>query len=379
MSVSIRTENIQTTVSALNGDFSGRRGSLDYDERKPIHIHRRNRAEVWSHNHRVGFKDSILKGYYIPPIICCSRIVVTPTGDHVERREVMDGGNRITAFRRILNDEVGVLTPEDRRVIEAHPITIVVMRNLTNSQTREMFRRLNKNIKVSDGQLYSMSEEDSPLVREALSLLDDDDYPLRNSITDYFFDTRNRDSDGKVDLANAVALISGALHGPPFITKAFTRQEEHVESQNVIDRKRIITILGHVFDVFRQANEIKSLTDGRKKKAQWPVGKYLGVILYDILMNLGSIPQVQKKWATYIGKVRNETENATEAIHIPSAQNISADKLKRMSMKVEIYLSENRIMTKEELNQVRHPVPTDSDSENGDEDESAEDSEGDSR
>jgi hypothetical protein len=96
-------------------------------------------------------------------------------------------------------------------------------------------------------------------------------------------------------------------------------------------------------------------------------------------MNLGSIPQVQKKWATYIGKVRNETENATEAIHIPSAQNISADKLKRMSMKVEIYLSENRIMTKEELNQVRHPVPTDSDSENGDEDESAEDSEGDSR
>ena len=359
----IRTENIQTTLCALNGDFSGRRDSPGYDEFKPIHIHRRNRAYVWTREMQVAFLDSILKGYYIPPIICSSHIT-----NGAERREVMEGGNRITTIRRLLNEEVRPLTPEERRIVEAHPITLVVMRNLTSKQTREMFRRLNRNVKVSDGQLYSMSEEDSPLVREALALLNADDYPLRTRITDYFFDTRNNDNDGKGNLENAIALVSGALHGPEYITKSFSRQEDKVERQDAINRDRVVTILGHAFDVFRQANTLVDLSDRRRMKSQWTVGKYLGPILYDILTNLSSIPQIQAKWASYLGKVRNNEENAEEAILVSGAQNLSVDKLKRISVKVEVYLSQNRIMSKEELGEIHHPVPIDTDDEE-DEDE----------
>lgn len=363
MSANIRTENIQTTISALDGDFSGRTGSLDYDEQKPIHIHRRNRAFVWNTQMQIALLDSILKGYYIPPIICGSRIISTgPTSGYIERREVMEGGNRITTFRRILRNEVRELTPEERRMVESHPITLVVMRNLTSKQTREMFRRLNKNVKVSDGQLYSMSEEDSPLVREALALLNDDDYPLRTQTTEHFFDTRHRDNDRKANLENAIALVSGAVNGPTFITKVFAKQEEHVETQTPIDQNQVVAILGYVFDVFRQANAIMNLTDGRKKKSQWTVGNYLGVILYDILMNLGSIPQIQHKWATYIGRVRTEHEHATEAIVVSGAQNLNVDKLKRMSTKVGVYIQENRIMTKDELDAIRHPIDEEMDS-----------------
>jgi len=356
--MSIRTENIQTTICALNGDFSGRRDSQDYDETKSVHIHRRNRAYVWNRDMQHAFLDSILKGYYVPPIICSSRIV-----NGVERREVMEGGNRITTVRRILNGDLRELKPEEIRIVESHPITLVVMRNLTSKQTREMFRRLNKNVKVSDGQLYSMSEEDSPLVREALALLNDDDYPLRTRITDYFFDTRNNDNDGKKQLENAVALVSGAIYGPEYITKSFTRQEENVENQSEINRTRVVTILGYAFEVFRQANDVVELTDKRKTKSYFTVGNYLGVILYDILMNLNNVQQVQRKWCNYLVKVRNEETDAVEAINVSGAKNITVDLLKRKSVKVETYLNEKRIMSTEELNKVRHPLPVDTDSE----------------
>jgi hypothetical protein len=275
MTAPLTIENIQTTIGAINRDFSGRRGSTDYDENKRIHIHRRNRAFVWSSQMQESCLDSILKGYYIPPIISGSKNMLNSAGRAVERREVMEGGNRITTFRRILNGDVRELAPEERVAVESYPITHVVMQNLTSKQTREMFRRLNRNVRVSDGQLYSMSEEDSPLVREALALLNDDNYPLRTQITEYFFDTQNRDSDAKQNLENAVALVSGALHGPMFITKAFSRQEPHVESPNEVDRVRVVSTLGHVFDVFRQANLIVNLTDGRKKKAMasWTISR----------------------------------------------------------------------------------------------------------
>jgi hypothetical protein len=358
MSANIRTENIQTTIYALDSDFSGRRDSGDYDETKSIRIHRRNRPYVWNREMQLACLDSLLKGYYIPPIICSSSIL-----SGMEVREVMEGGNRITTFRRILKGDVRPLTEEERRIICAHPITLVVMRGLTAKQTREMFRRLNKNVKVSDGQLFSMSEDDSPLVREALALLDADDYPLRARITDYFFDTRNNDNDGKSNLENAIALVSGALHGPEYITKSFTRQEEKVEDQTEVNRARIVTILGHTFEVFRLANDAVELTDKRKMKAQWTVGNYLGAILYDILMNLNNIPHVQTKWVNYLTRFRNGDEMALEAIVVAGAQNINVDKLKRISTKVDIFLSEDRIMTKDELKLIRHPIPVDTDDE----------------
>jgi 3-dehydroquinate dehydratase len=360
MSVSLRTENIQTTIHALNMDFAGRRDMDGYDESKIIHIHRRNRAYVWNQEMQISCLDSILKGYYIPPIICCSRIV-----NGVERREVMEGGNRITTFRRILNNLVRMLTEAERDRVRSHPITLVVMRGLTNIQQREMFRRLNKNVKVSDGQLYAMSEEDSPLVREAISFLNDDDYPLRARITACFFDTKDKDNDGKKDLENAVALISGALNGVNYITKSFGRQEEMVESQEPVDRNWIVTTLGLLLDVFRMADEQSPLTDKRKLKAQWSVGKYLGAILYDLLTNTGNVLIMQQKWAAYLVSVRRGNMVAEEAIEIAGAQNLNPDKLKRKSYKVDVFLREKRLASETELKEIKHSEEVDEESDDG--------------
>ena len=361
MAVSLRTESLQTTIHALNMDFAGRRDMDGYDESKIIHIHRRNRAYVWNQDMQKSCLDSILKGYYIPPIICCSRIV-----NGVEHREVMEGGNRITTFRRILNDLVQTLSEPEKDKIRSHPITLVVMRGLTNNQQREMFRRLNKNVKVSDGQLYAMSEEDSPLVREALSFLNDDDYPLRARITSTFFDTKDKDNDGKKDLENAVALISGALNGVNYITKSFSRQELKIEMQDPVDRTSIVTTLNLILDIFLMADQVLPLTDKRKLKAQWSVGKYLGAMLYDILTNRNNIHIIQQKWAAYLVSVRRSSPLAEEAIEIAGAQNLNPDKLKRKCYKVDVYLRYKRLATETELKDIKHADEFDKESEDED-------------
>jgi hypothetical protein len=349
MAVALRTEQIQTTIHALNLDFAGRIGSDEYDPLRTVHIHRRNRPYVWNFDMQEKCLDSILKGYYIPPIICCSHIV-----DGVERREVMEGGNRITTFRRIITDQVRKLTDLQKNTVNSHPITLVVMRGLSGQQQREMFRRLNKNVKVSDGQLYSMSEDDSPLVSEAIKLLNDANHPLRARITSTFFDTVDNDSDAKKNLENAVALISGCLNGVDYITKSFMRQEIYVENQDPIDRNKVIVTLGLVLDVFRMADDIFPITNKKMLKAQWPIGKYLGVILYDILVNPADVHTIQQKWANYMVLVRRGETNAIEAIEIKGAQNINADKLKKKSAKVDIFLREKRLASDEELKEIKH-------------------------
>lgn len=348
MSVHLSTENIQTTISQLNRDFSGRRESPDYDEHKLVHIHRRNRPFVWNKDMQVKLLDSILKGYYIPPIICSSRIV-----GFAERREVMEGGNRVTTFRKILSEEVRPLTPYERQRVEAHPITLVVMRGLTAQDQRIMFRRLNKNVKVSDGQLYSMSEEDSPLVKEALAFLNDDHYPLREKITTHFFDTRNADNDGKSHLENVIALLSGAIYGVNFITKSYNIQEPKIESQELIDRTKIVNVLDSILEIFTMADEQHPLQDGRKRRGQWSVGKWLGAILYDILTHQET-RIIQVKWSNYIVAVRRDEEGSEEAAKLGGAQNLTASRYKKICTKVDIYLRDRRIATDVELADIHH-------------------------
>lgn len=363
----LSTHTIPQTISALNRDFAGRRNTPGFDETKPVHIHRRNRAFVWKKEDQERLLDSILKGYYIPPIICSHAIV----GGR-EQMQVMEGGNRITTFRRILNGEVRELTPAERTQVESHTIALVVIRNMTPRQQREMFRRLNKSVKVTEGQLFAMSEEDSPLVREATAFLEADDYPLRQSITELFYDTRQGDNDGKAALANAVALVSGALNGPAYITKSFNVQELKVEEQSPLSRQAVVSMLGKVFEVFRMANSRSPLEDRRKTKAQLTIGRLPGVILYDLHMNPDTQRQVQDKWADFIVRARRNEAGATQILDMRVwGANMTPDRHKRISAMVDIYLRDNRVLSAEELNDIRHPRQEDFTDEEEDDDDSS--------
>ena len=343
-------ENVQTTISALNDNFSGRIGDDTYDATKTIHIHRRNRAYVWNNEMQKKCLDSIVNGYYIPPIICNSRIV-----NGREIREVMEGGNRITTFRRIIEGKVSPLTDEQRRLVDRFPITVVVMKDLSTQQQRDMFRRLNKNVRVTDGQLYAMSEDDSRLVREAVALLEDDQYPLRQRITDTFFDTREiRGDDGKKNLAAAVALVSGCIYGVDHIVKSFDKQETVVSSDVPIDRNKVVETLTHVLDIFKKADEIEELTDGRRRRGQWALQFRLGPMLYDVLTNPDTVA-VQDKWVKFLVKVRRNLAGNEDAVRVKvSSHQLCPNLFKKISTKVQIYVDQNRLATDEELQNVIH-------------------------
>jgi hypothetical protein len=349
----ITTETIQTTIGALNSQFAGREGDIDYKATNLVHIHRRQRPYVWNQEMQSILLDSIITGYYIPPIIsssvyehcCCDNKIR-------EKREVLDGGNRITTFRRILNGYIRELTDAERTTILSFPITFVVMRGMTNKEQCTMFRRLNKNIKVSDGQLYAMSD-DSLLVKEALALLNDENYPLRRLILEHF-DPPGSDNNGRKNLENAVALVSGALNGPHYITKSYNIQEEKVESQEPIDRNIIIDILSTVFHIFTLANQVLPLTDRRKLKSQWSVGKWLGAMLYDILTHPNEIEETQNRWAKYIIAVRRGDMFSEDASKLSGGQNLTANKYRRICAKVAIFINQGRLAIDSEIMHLIH-------------------------
>jgi hypothetical protein len=214
---------------------------------------------------------------------------------------------------------------------------------------RILFRRLNKSVKVSDGQLYAMSEGDSPLVREALAFLNDDDYPLRDRITKHFCDTREADNSKRDMLANAVALISGVIYGVHFLTKSFDVQDVHVSSSTLIVRDNVVAVLGIMFDIFDDADDTEPLTNNKKRRAQFTIGK-LGPIIYDYHTD---IDDFDTKWSDYLVAVRQHPD-AAEASAMSGAQNMTANRHLRVSTKVHIYLEEGRIASKEELKDITH-------------------------
>jgi hypothetical protein len=359
------SETISKSINYFISNFSGRQGDPDYDGTKLFGLHRRQRAYVWQRDRQLKLLDSILRGLYIPPIICNEYF----TQNGVRLRDIMEGGNRATTMSRIMKGLVRELTEDELFTVRSYQIQIVLLNDLSPNLQREMFRRLNNSVKVSDGHLYAMSEDDSNLVKEALALLNNADYPLRARITGAFFDTVDADNDGKANLANAVAIVSGAANGVEFITKSFARQEDNVESRDPIDRAKVIALVGDAIRAFELAEEELPLNNKTKQKKQWSVGWALGAIMYDLATNpLENRQDLIEKWARWLIAVRRGDANAEAAIDIKGAQNINPDKLKRKCYKVNKFLETGELVTEEELKSVKHGNNDESEDEDVDSD-----------
>jgi hypothetical protein len=413
MSSAVRRQPIVESIDSINSNFAGRPGSNGYDPRKQYHIHRKNRAFVWSFQMMVDLLDSILKSYDIPSVLCSSKIE-----DGIERRYILDGGNRTTAFRKILNGEVRQLTEEENRKIRIFQMNVTVMYNMTEKDERELFRRANKSIKPSDGQLYKMSDTDSQLVILAVQFLEDTAYRHRGLITSTICDTTptedgvSRDSAGQPNLANAVAFLSGILNGPYFITKSFDRQYRWVDSLSPIDITRLDASILDILSIFRDADatcsntqliDVKSLKKetiakrlrdsgiqynkkalkpelidllrshpvalaaassivvqgngppSKIKKQRLNSGHLLGLMVYDYHM-IPDKSTYKAKWVRFLqihdAKPKYVKDNI---LTLTGAQNTTPDSLAKKSKRIEIYVNENRIATEEELADVKHP------------------------
>jgi hypothetical protein len=355
-------EQITLNLRQLNENFTGLPRETSYDPNKLYAIHARNRVEKWSTEWRKDLLDSILNNIYIPPIIVHSHVVVR-NGQGYETRDILDGGNRVRAIHRILQNEVKELTLDERSRVEGYTITIVVLRNMNSSAIRKQFRLLQRGVKVAAGELYWMSQE-LPTVQYALRMLNDPLYPLRSQITELFFDTQDNDTKSHGHLTNAVALCAGAQHGVKYLSKSFDVNEEILSTP--VNEDLVETRLRLAFQPFRQANIRYPITDGRVKKGEWAVGKYLGAILYDIITNPDSVPAVQERWAEIISRNRAGEDLAVTAVRIngAKAQTVNASKLSKICFQVKFAL-ENRRMPLE----AEYPVPIATDAESDIEDE----------
>lgn len=321
------SDNIQISLRALNENFSGRNEPNfpgGYHPERMYCLHPRQRAEVWRHEHRMKLLESILLERYIPPIIVHEVIE-----NNRARRDILDGGNRVSAVRRILSSD---LTPEQRHRVEAYVINVVVLRGLDAAGICEQFRLLNKSVRVTDGHLYYMSREDSALVDYACRLMENEDHPLRSRVVELFSDTVLQDTASRGGLANIVALVAGAQHGSRHITRTFDINIDILHSP--LNTDIIETRLRIAFSAIARANELYPIQDGRIRRGEFNMGKYLGVILHDLDSGRDPVSTVAK-WGSVIARARGGDADALSAVTMKGAQNINARKLGQISFQVD--------------------------------------------
>lgn len=255
MSSNVDRQLEQQTVKAMNSNFAGRQDTLGYDPTKDYHIHRKNRPFVWSRKTQEWFLDSILRKYDIGSILCSVKIE-----EGGVKKYILDGGNRITTLRKILNNEIRPLSQEERMKVEMYSLNVVLQTNMTLKDEREMFRRAANGVKPTDGHLYKMSEIDSHLVQLAVMILEDRTFPHRALMTQVMFDTtptehgESRDTKAQANLANVVALISGLTNGPHYITKSFDRQYRWVDAVTPINRDILFRKIHDILSIFKEAD-----------------------------------------------------------------------------------------------------------------------------
>ena len=255
MSSPVTRQLQQQSVGMINSNFAGRVDTLGYDGSKSFHIHRKNRPFVWSRKTQEWFLDSILRSYDVSSILCSTRIE-----DGRVKYYLLDGGNRITTLRKILNDEIRPLTPEERMKVEMYTLNVVFLSNMSEKDEREMFRRAANGVKPTDGHLYKMSEIDSHLVQLAVMILEDKTFPHRALMTQVMFDTTptehgdSRDTKAQANLANMVALISGLINGVEYITKSFDRQYRWVDANTPINKDILFRKIHDILSIFKEAD-----------------------------------------------------------------------------------------------------------------------------
>jgi hypothetical protein len=417
MSSTVTRQLQQQTVGMIVNSFAGRPGTLGYDESKIYQIHRKNRPFVWSRKTQEWFLDSILRSYDVSSILCSAK----RERDGQLKYYLLDGGNRITTLRKILNNEIRALTPEERMKVEMYTLNVVILSNMSEKDEREMFRRAANGVKPTDGHLYKMSEIDSHLVQLAVMILEDRTFPHRALMTQVMFDTTptehgaSSDTKSQANLANMVALISGLMNGPDFITKSFDRQYRWVDAVNPINRDILFRKIHDILSIFKEADShvttaqtlnlnglkrheimtcldksgvhVRNKTKGEMieiaksypaamtqlvtfantagivlkdpnahiKKRRLNSGDLIGLMVYDYHMM--SYPEMKAKWVQFIREHDQNPKIIKETIlTLSGAQNTTANSLAKKSKRIAIYLAENhRIATEDELANVTHP------------------------
>ncbi|KAG7442581.1 uncharacterized protein BT62DRAFT_935886 [Guyanagaster necrorhizus] len=204
------------------------------------------RGEVWKENKQTGLVDSILRNFYIPPVI----FAVNTFEDGTERRTCIDGKQRLTSIHRFMEgfiphrdhdtgrkywyrDHPGVpgrqktILPESlRRIFANKQIVCVEYSDLTDDGERDIFQRVQLGVALTPAEkLQAVSGPRVQVIRELMAT-----HPLDNIPFD-----RSRATDFRcfVTLAHALAKypkMNNVLIEPSQLTKWLKADEEMSEA-----------------------------------------------------------------------------------------------------------------------------------------------------
>jgi len=136
---SIYTETFTFTLSWFNDHFAGTYDSPDYDDIRSLKLDMESDSMLieWTRPLQLNFLNSILNGYYIPPIICSQRDL-----DRCERT-IIYGANTIINIRKLLNGDIRKLTDEEITIISSFNMQLIIMHNLTTTDKQEVIEQIN--------------------------------------------------------------------------------------------------------------------------------------------------------------------------------------------------------------------------------------------
>ncbi|OSX63079.1 hypothetical protein POSPLADRAFT_1087352, partial [Postia placenta MAD-698-R-SB12] len=130
---------------------------------------------VWPDTKQTGLIDSILRNYYIPPVI----FAVTAQDDGTELRTCIDGKQRLTSIQSVTNKRYWyqegtakrILLPKQYKQAFANKqITCVEYDCLTDDQEREIFQRVQLGVALTPAErMQANTGPRSSLIREVQS------------------------------------------------------------------------------------------------------------------------------------------------------------------------------------------------------------------
>ncbi len=259
--------------------------------------------------------------------------------------DIYDGRHRIETIWKFVNNEFKYnglyyrdLSAADRKLFNERkiPVTEITFDVDTSVERQaitlaEIFVRLNKGIKLTNSELY-WANRDQPLVRATLEILEEYEERLRTAFG-------GCDVHSRANLANWVALVVGlSTRKAGNMTTSYLRVAEMELLTKEVDMDAVRAGFDRLMRLYTRAN-VEYTESAKALKAYNRVG-FVNAFFFDDVFNSSDDLEIEDKWVSIIGKLRNATTRAamTSALKTKGASNLNSRKVSEVLDQVNAYL-----------------------------------------
>jgi hypothetical protein len=306
---------------------------------------------VWSWNGPTGktkmvnLIDSVMKSYAIP------NCILFRTG--LNTFEVYDGQHRFKTFQMYANDEFAwdgrrysELTTEEKRRFESVEIPVTIISDATITDLVEMFIRMNQGAPLKDYDMYWANRQKS-FVQATERLI------VNNARLAACLSLTEKEMKSRKDLSNWVGLLNGITTADAGnITTSYIRVCNENGLDRIVDDNAVNADLNALCELLETANGRYPKTDDKKEQKKMKtemqklkkVGKLIAYFFHDWFTS-NRDRKIIVKWVFIIEKLRSDSKEEREAMQgalsTSGAQNLNANKVKKVLDQVNDYLKNN--------------------------------------